>query len=811
MFQLDFINISTESEIIKNPVFGTGSTDDFSTVHDTFFSIFPNLAYGSFIAGIVIAIVICCLLGLSVSCKSNPIKGRFLRYSFFIVWLYGLIVYDIGMCTGEMISLVTNLPMAILYAFKIFLLDSDVSEIQDAFHHSWVYSFNFALVHFFAAIVSTLFVIKYFGFNILSKFRMWKERLRHAVDETYVFWGFNHPSETLIESIQSHYSANRSGRTYRIVIVRLNNDDDDNPETRTGFGRIFDFLSVPTSELERLQKVKCLTVGTYTNPSNINHDGDEVDMLEQHLSLKSLKRILENKTRKKIHMLFLGESEEDNLHAVTLLLKDKTLKNFVDDCKTKDPSARREVIFYSHARYNSIHRVIEDRYMWGPMRVKVVDSSHISVERLKLNEELLPVNYVKVEKDATVSSDFDSLVIGFSEVGQDSVKFLYEYGAFVKTGSTETHVERSGFHMNVVDRNMADVAGAFFANSPGVSVSVPFIPGMMKDNAPVTLNQMDCQSIEFYHNLQTWIKTVNYIVIATDNDELNITLAVRIFKLACRYRDDMEPLCILTRVHKDDDGHIREIARHYNRLLKAQNRVTDYDGKMAVQHEVKRDGDARLPIHLFGLDKDTYTYENVIDNSMDQQAVEFKERYTASTKKDYKAPRSKEEYAWYAEIRDYITHVGGDPDNYPTLSAVMGIYRKQEQDRANCFHATTKKILTRKALKKNNADEDFNWPSLTRKQKTIEYQTTEKTSVPDRIIRILNVLAQTEHLRWSASHEILGYVGRGEVPERNEVRKYHSCIRDWQDLSRQIQSYDFDIVDMTLGIINPERPIENND
>lgn len=766
--------------------------------------LFPSLATFGIWAGIIIGIIVPILL------FSNPkriIKGSFLRTSFFIVWIYGFIVYDIGMCTGALGSLFTNAPMAILYAFKIFLLDSDVSEIHEIFHKSWAYSFNFALVHLLAAIVSTLFVIKYFGFNILARWRMRKVSLfKKDVDETYVFWGFNDATEKLIESIQTYYEASRPNDTYRIILVRLNNEDDDNPETRTGIGRIFDFLSIPTSELEKLQKLKCLTVGTYSSISNIIANEDD-DVLGESLSLRRLRLILEKRTRNKIHMLFLGENEKENIHAVSLLLKDQSLKAFVNASKSdNDSDIKREVIFYCHARYNSIHRVIEDRFMGGTCRVKVIDSSHISIENLKLQEDLLPIKFVKIEKDATVSSSFNSLVVGFSEFGQDSVRFLYEYGAFVQTGSTDTDVKRSDFHLRVVDKRMADVAGAFIANAPAINISVPFIKGMENPNALITLNQMDCQSIEFYHNLESWIKNLNYIVIATDNDELNITLAIRIFKMAVRYRDNMKKLCILTRVHKDDDGHIREIAEYYNRLWESQDAINDYNGKMATQHLIKRNSKAEMPIHLFGLDKETYTYKNIIDDSMEQQAVEFKERYTASTRKDYKKPKCKMEYAWYKDIRDNILCIEGDPDNNPTLSAIMGIRRMQGQDYANCFHSATKKILAQEALEKSGLPKAFSWGLLTRKFETTEYMASDGTVIAPQVFRILNVLAQTEHMRWNASHEILGYIRDGALPSRDEVKMSHSCITNWQNLSANIQSFDYDFVDLTLNIINPERP-----
>lgn len=797
------MSVASVADWFKNNAYVSKFSVEDNFNFDTGYKYMLGHTCGFVMCGVLFTLLFIGVLWCVSKITPAKMKGTAMRWAFFIVWICGFLVYDIGMCTGEPISLVYNAPMAAIDAFKIFLLNSDISQVHEAFFMSWRYSLFFTLVHFFAAVISTLFVIKYFGFNIRAKWRMWIERFFKAVDETYVFWGFNDASEKLIESIQSYYSEKRPESSYRIILVRLSKENDDNPETRAGIGRILEFLSIPTSELERLKNIKCLTVGTYSSVPNINVANDESDILREKLSLKSLKRIIEKRTRKKVHMLFLGDNEEENLHAASLLLKDKAIKDFAENGES---AIKREAIFYCHARYNSVHRVIEDRFMSGRRRVKIIDSSHISVENLKLNENLLPVNFVRVEKDATVSSSFNSLVIGFSEVGQDSVRFLYEYGAFVKTGSTDTDVKRSDFHMNVVDKCMEDVAGAFVANAPAINVSVPSVTGLDNPDALITLNQMDCQSVAFYHSLETWIKDLNYIVIATDNDELNITLAVRIFKLAARYRVNMEDFCILARVHQDEDGHINAIAEHYNRLWEAQCAVKDYNGKIATQSDVKRGDEIKMPIHLFGLDKKTYTYENIIDDSMEQQAVEFKERYAASTEENYVEPQVREDYAWFKEVQKHITCIENDPENNPTLSAIMGVRRMQGQDYANCFHATTKRVIAKEALKKAGLPKEFAWQSLTRDKETIEYRVKDGSTVAPQVFRILNVLAQTEHLRWNASHEILGYVCQGE--SRNEIKMLHPCIKDWQDLTAYIQSFDYNFVDLVLNIINPERPIE---
>lgn len=405
--------------------------------------------------------------------NSDRIRDLSLKWFFIIVWIYGFMVYDIGMCNGQYVSLLTNAPMAMIYAFKIFIFDSDVSEIHEAFHNNWVYSLNFALVHFLAAIISTLFLIKYFGFNILSWLKMKRASCKFAktVSDTYVFWGFNEQTKYLIEDVRNHYKK-EDKRDYRIVLVRTGKgDNDDNLHERTSLARIFEFLAMPTSELEAIQDLHCLTTGSYTDLSNLNADNGLEDIIGAVLKLKSLKKLLKNHTSNKIHMLFLSDDDKENLHEVALLLNDSTIRSF-----TKvEPARKREVIFYCLARYNSIHRVIEDQYPSKEIKVKVVDSSHFNVEMLKEEPTLLPVNFVDVEADATVSSAFNALVVGFSEVGQDSVRFLYEFGAFVKTGGTYSAATRSEFHLDVVDKDMSDQAGIFMANAPAINLSMPFV------------------------------------------------------------------------------------------------------------------------------------------------------------------------------------------------------------------------------------------------------------------------------------------------------------------------------------------------
>lgn len=809
-----------------------------------------NLSY-SFDDGFLVVMLILGLLGIAsfvvflwMLWKRKAIPN--LAFPFVFIWLYGVVVYDIGMFTGDPVSLIGNLPMAILYGFKIFLLDSDVSELHEVFHESWLFSANFALVHFLAAILSMLFVIKHFGYNILSAIKLWlvsyfgRER-----EDTYVIWGFNEASCHLAESINDHYGelgCGKASQSYRIVVVRTTSNDDDSAEARTAINRIFNFLSLKDAELGKLISLKCLTTSTFVNIEKV--DSDNIRSKEKNDKTKGKQYILRNvfglnllsriiqKTSRNVHFIFMSDKERDNLYAVNLLVNDRTVNDFAEG-----GDGNRRVIFYCHARNNSVHRVIEDVHESGKIRVKVVDSSHIGVEMLKEkdNGALLPVNFVDVEADGTVSSAFHALVVGFSEVGLDATRFLYEFGAFVRTGSTDDKAVRSEFHLDVVDRDMDALAGSFVANAPAIHPSMPFLKGCGDDKSLITLHKMDCRSAEFYLHLEKWIRTLQYIVIATDNDELNMTLAVRIFKAAARYRDTgsddvrgsntakqsiMDRLCILVRIHNDSDGHFRTIINHYNRLWKAFT-VSENGGK---QDKVGCDEEVKGPIYVFGLDIKTYTFENVVDDRLEKKAREYKEIYDKSVPLTPEERDARKKYGeiglttWDKEEIDSLnmTEKENIPESVrgmaryenkysPTYYGIMCLRRKQGQNFANCLHEVTKRLLMDKALEKNGLTFE-ELQGITREQDSLAYRPAEEmdNEVFEKFRRIAIVLAQTEHLRWNASHEILGYV---PSKEKDEVRLRHNYLRDWEHLSEEkpeekekVRAYDSNVADVVLHV-----------
>jgi len=711
----------------------------------------------------------------------NQFTDQWLPSCFTVVWLMGFVVYDVGTYTGEWPSLFLNMPMAMLHALGMFLLESDVSAIHAPFHDNWMYMGLFSMTHFLAAIVSFAFVIRHFGFVLVAWFRMFfMTRVRHE-GNLYVFWGMNDATYHLAESIIEFYQKRKD---YRIVVVRTNNDYEAD-HSRNGVARLFGFLSMKNRDIARLQKLRCYTTSSLSVPARITGP---------------IARLIK-KTNGDVHLFFLSGNGNDNIQSVDNIRRDINVNKILgEETNTSAPlmtKGVRSVAIYCRARYNSVHRVIENDCLKEHLTVNIVDTAHISIEMLKQKVDLQPVSYVKIENDATVSSPFHALVVGFNEVGYDAVRFLYEFGAFVKTGSTAQHVEQSDFHCDVVDKNMSELAGVFVANAPSVSMSLSVNDKKTVENSMISLHQLDPKGVRFYQHLKDWITTLNYIVVAQDDDDVNISLAIRIFQFAVRYRKDMENFRILVRVQHDTDGHIHRIAEHYNRLWKAE--LQSEEKKRLHQKNVVAMAKVLEPITIFGEENSMFTYEYILSDALEKLAKQFKAQYNKSVSVMKKTKEHDKD--WDEEYRD-LMHLTEKYKGYsPTLSAIQRLRRIQRQDLENSLHVDTKIKLAKCALGEELFSV-FSRHELSRKDEKIVYDWKEYVQPKPAVTRVLDVLAQTEHLRWNASHEILGYRQFGEEGFQDEARMQHACIVPWEQLSERIKSYDYNVVDVSLGLID---------
>ena len=782
------------SKLHVDTVFGTATNPDLIT--------FDNHLGHIFWGGVGSVIFYLLIMGLLAvffykNEKAMNFCERYLTSAFVLVWIAGFVIYNIGMypeheadTTSAIWALLGVAPMAIIHAFGMFLLQNDISAIHEECYINGWFMFFFSITHLLAAFISMVFIIRHFGFNIVASIiRYWKTNVSiKKKSDLYVFWGMNDATYYLAKDIIE----NGKGNEDNIVIIRIYNDTKDDNKL-LGVDRLFNFLSLTKRKMEGLQKLQkrgCLTVSTYGSVMNSMQATDNENLLHK-LRLNSISRLI-NHTTNTVHMFFLEEDEAFNIQAVTNLKNDKEMLAYAKKGKVR---------FYCHARYNSIHKVIEDEQAHKNLEVRVVDSSHICVEELKQDGNLHPVNYVDVEKDATVSSPFHALVVGFGEVGLDVVRFLYEFGAFVKTGSTAKKVERSEFRCHVLDKNMNEKAGLFYANAPSIKTTQDNQDD--KQAKEINLYNMDCQSIDFYRRLTSWIKTLNYVVLVTENDELNISLAIRILRLAIRHRDNLDKFRIVVRVQHDENDHIQRVANHYNRLCAAENNSTDTS--RLEQNKISSDVIISAPITLFGATKKAYSFKEIVSDALRNEAKKFKIKYdqslNAGKKRSGKEPDKIE--SWDEEKERLMQLTGKNIGCAPTYSGVMRLRRIQTQNICNSQHKETKVRLAQRAL--NDKYEEILQGELRREDQQITYVWKDNSPLPPEYQRVLDVLAQTEHLRWNASHEILGYSGTNDA--KDEATLLHDYLKDWQYLTTAIQSYDYNVVDVSLNISNPNTKV----
>ena len=733
-----------------------------------------NLGLASVLIGIVIV----------------PIFTNKLSRIFVIVWFLGFCIYDVGMYTGDTWSLIGNSFMAIIHAFGMFVFESDVSAIVSRFHNNSVYMTCFSLVHLAAACISLVFVISHFVYLIKSKLKMFFSA-NQTVENTYIFWGINSASHFLAKDIQNRtdlYSKNR------IVFVRTDNEN----RSTNLIEKIEQYIfSQPKSdEIPALYDLNdCLTTSTFVKLGQLAQENSDSypDILGRVLNLKLLKRIITHEKCGKLHIFFLSDDENENIHSVEILRRDESINALA--------SNGTPVKIYCHARYNSIHREIEDERYNTNIEVKIIDSSRISVNEIKMCEALQPVNFVDVEENATVSSPFNSMVVGFGEVGLYIVRFLYEFGTFVSHKSDSDNVIRSDFQCDVIDNNMETLVGPFTASAPGIRTNQTIEEDGTANSEPlINFHQVDCRSIEFYKLLKQRVGNLNYIVICTNDDELNTTLAISVLQYAIRYRKDLKHFQILVRVQNDDDRHFYGIISHHNRLLAAERCVkTDHSTHQATISNYEQ---IDSPITIFGLEENAYTYDNIIRDKLVCSALEFKTRYDSALNEMLRRAGLQpfQSRSWDEEYRD-LMQMSGDYMGYsPSYSKINRLRRIQSQHVAVRLHVLTKQILAKTALGENKYVALSEHKLFRREYKT-EYFNADGTNLDWSIQKVLDVLAQTEHLRWCAAHYILGYINTGDFNHKSEAKLEHGCLKPWNNLPTQIKSYDYTVVDASLGII----------
>ena len=375
---------------------------------------------------------------------------------------------------------------------------------------------------------------------------------------------------------------------------------------------------------------------------------------------------------------------------------------------------------------------------------------------------------------------------------------------------------RSPFYCHVVDQQMDDIKGPFVNAAPAMFES------RNPDGKPlVELHEMDYNSDKFYNGLFKQLASdLNYVMIAIGEDEAGMTLAIRMLKYCRRIGRDFKRLRLFVRSYNTENyAYMQKVADHYN------------------------EGEERIII--FGQKQETYSYHLIVQDEFRKRGEHYYDSYRALN------PQNDNDGSWKQRQRKLrglvkLTKASVDPKTGchifeetrlnnikpASLSRLQTLRRKEAQDKANALHEATKIKILEQVIP--------NWYS-TIVPKIFDFVETD-TNMIIRVKRInkaksnpkvttypelnekeqllMDNLAHLEHIRWNASHEVLGYTALEDTyPGEHacvEERMMHNCLVDWDELDKEsdlscwvedYKIYDYGVVETTIDIYR--RAIDN--
>lgn len=676
---------------------------------------------------VIFAVIVVYLL-----CKSRIIEhlSRHILSLSFWVWLFGVLVYIVGFYNGNVNGLSVVLR-AIVSSFKMFVVSNDLARISATLQTDPSYMTAFSLLHFAAAFITFLFIFKMLGFKIRSSMKViYHKWFKAKGSVVHLFWGVNEASCLLAEDIRRRNSRDT------IIFVDIDDEGDGNSQKKATLSHITNSITIKNSEIARLDAIDALVDHCYNGPAVLKSNGD-VDIFGR-LHLKNIGAIVAQ--CKRSYFYFLDNDEAKNIAGALNLQRDKRLCNMGNNRPTIYIHARREAhneIFDHYSQYDGEAR---------RMKIKIVDSAYQAIAKLKQDDGALPVNCVAVDSSTgLVNSPFTALVIGFGGTGQEAFKFLYEYSAFVGSDS-----RRTPFKCYAIDAKMSTIAGLVRQEMPAIG------------DDELKLIEASVDSEEFWDTIRGIITDVNYVVIALNNDSMELSLGVNLFKYALGNRPvGCPPLKIMVRCYNSsNEKRMTEVTSNLNRSVKGGN----------------------VEIRLYGLEKDLYCCDTILSDTILEEAKEYNKIYknsSISADEQWKLDFGE------SEIKRLISEKG-----MLRYHAIFDINRRKAQNISNSLHRRTKIKLM--GIDGNDAIERLKHLydcAESRAEGTTAYRCGGAEA------NLLLNIARVEHERWIASLKLLGYTF---ATSNNNIQKHHKYLCPWDELDEVTQSYDCNVVDTTI-------------
>lgn len=436
-------------------------------------------------------------------------------------------------------------------------------------------------------------------------------------DTLYIFWGINR------RSIQLAGELSKDANDYSLFVV----NPDVEKEDAKGLERLLSRSRRHSEMHKQIGDIRGSVLLAEQSLSDVEVDAD----VWKKMGIRLMERYARNSDR--IHVLLLGEDETANIYDALRIAN------------------ALPCTIHCAARRDNANRIMED--VTSRRVIEIVDSSHLAVDMLKRDVKNHPVYFVDV-KDGLVSSPFRSLIIGFSECGQDALRFLYEFGAFVDAKSKT--ITRSPFYCDIVDKQLDASAARWMHHASEL------FDGRNGDGSKrINIHQMSYTNPDFYTSvLDKIIDELNYVVIAIGDDKAGITLAVDILRFAIK-KSRTNKFRIYVRSYDPAMlGYLRKIEEHYT-----------IDGEKFIQ--------------IFGEEEAIYTKRMLIDDEFTRLGKDYQHHY-----EDCRVANQIDPYPavyWDERRENAFANAKTEAE---LLKNLLDLHRKESQDRANALHALTK-------------------------------------------------------------------------------------------------------------------------
>lgn len=711
------------------------------------------------LATILFIIILVSLLFLKRNIRKHIIK-HLMGYAIGI-FFSGAVLYGLGFnYEGTAGNWLTLILRSVTASMEMFVSESELIEVQEAYKEDIIYMLLFAVTHFLAICVSAAFIIHLLSTRLKSYIYMrlpWSKK-----KELFVFFDLSQESLTLAKDIHRK----RKSKDYQIIFVKTPMEE--SHLERFSFSHILSFADNRNETIEQLTEIGAYL--TYSRKSvsigiNENEWNETVGLNTLH---RYIQRIA-NDEKFNTHFFCLSPNEENNINTAVALSK-----RYSDDKKYS---------VYCRANHDSLTE------SFANLNLKFIDSANLAVMELKKKVEYQPVSFVKPDtKMGVATKPFRSMIVGFGETGFEVFRFLYEFSSFVGKESKE-----NPFHCDIIDPKAKQRENSLYLHCPGLEDKAN------KDEVHTVLFHEG--TIESQRNVvKELISNVDYIVVCTDNEKENLSIGIALLNLAYKYRSNSEKLAIFIGINDNREyKKAQEIAKFYNECGKKDKEGNLYEFSLVP----------------FGSKTQLFTYKNIIDEEIHNKAKEFYFEYQKTsnlldTKEAYKcAENPKKEWEKRREEKKQNVDKGLWNKNELT--------QKEAQDMANAWHIQTKlylvgaccyckdkeykcvakerhaqlygcidfvmqKLLVRME-KARKCEENFRKSHEFILEQIAAYE--HEHNIPAGEYQTLfENLAKCEHLRWDASNRLLGYrtFENATSNDKHYLQKTHACMVPYEEL-----------------------------